>query len=242
MAAHSSIPRQRGTFPNAGMRTAFPCPPARRYVAALLSAVDQAAGSASRAVILFAHSHGAVAAYGLARALGPRARKLLICARRSVHGPTTPLLREVWGVETTSEFGQLSDQAVLRGLVSAYKSIALAPHAGAPRASWPPAVAETVGLARRLYSSPLGLCSEEDIALALGSFEPPVSPPLSLPVVALAAEREAAQGETAAKMAEWSKLTSGRFRLHTVPNVDHMGIVLDQKALAILVDECVSCI
>lgn len=205
-----------------------------------MSAVDRAAGNASRPILLLAHSHGAVAAYGLARALGTRARKLLICARRSVHGPTPPLLREVWNVETKSEFGQLSDEAVLRGLVAAYQSTALAPHAEMPRASWPPAVSETVGLARKLYTSPLGLCSEEDIVRALGSFEPPDGPPpLSLPIVALAAAREAAQGETAAKMGEWGKLTSGGFRLHTVPNVDHMGIVLNKEAQGILVDEMV---
>jgi surfactin synthase thioesterase subunit len=203
-----------------------------------MSAVNVAAGSVSRPVLLLAHSHGAVAAYGLARALGPRARKLLICARRSVHGPTTPLLREVWGVDTTSSFGQLSDEALLRGLVAAYQSSALAPHADTPRASWPPAVAESVALARRLYTSPLGLCSEEDIVRALGSFEPPEGPPpLSVRVVARAAGREAAQGETAAKMGEWGRLTSGGFRLHMVPNVDHMGIVLCKEAQAILADE-----
>mmetsp|Transcript_15284 Transcript_15284/g.42613 ORF Transcript_15284/g.42613 Transcript_15284/m.42613 type:complete len:221 (-) Transcript_15284:341-1003(-) len=209
-----------------------------RYIAALVTDINKKTGNASRAILLLAHSHGAVAAYGLARALGPRAKKLIICARRSVHGPAPSLLDEVWGVATTAEFSALSDEHILEGLVAAYKSIALAPHVKSPKSLWPEGIAETVSLARKLYTSPLGLCSKEDIVRALGSFEPPGgSPPLSLPIVALAAALEAPKGETGDKMRDWAKLTSGAFKLHTVQNVDHMGIVLNKEAQSIIVAE-----
>jgi len=206
------------------------------YIAALAAQVEEAAGSA-RPVVLLAHSHGAVAAYGLARALGPRVRKLLVVARRPPHGPQSLLLQEVWGVCSAGEFVALPGPAILSGLVAAYRSSSLAPHARSPEAAWPPPVTETVGLARELYGSPIALCAEADIVAALGSMEPPSPPPLALPIVALAAAGEAPAGETGAKMRGWASLTRGRFALHTVANADHMGVILNKEAHRMLVEE-----
>jgi len=60
-------------------------------------------------------------------------------------------------------------------------------------------------------------------------------PPLQVPILALAAAGEAAQGETADKMKEWGRLTSGGFKLETVPNCDHMALVLSKKAQRLVV-------
>jgi len=73
----------------------MPYPCTLRYISALVADINKKVGN-TRRLFLLAHSHGAVAAYGIAHALGSRVLKLIVCGRRSVHGPTPPLLREVF--------------------------------------------------------------------------------------------------------------------------------------------------
>ena len=91
------------------------CSSYEQYVSSLLAPIRQT----GRPVILVAHSHGAVAAHGLALRLGRRLRLLAVLGRRP---PTEPLLPDVFGVQTSGEIADLSLSAVVKALADAYAS------------------------------------------------------------------------------------------------------------------------
>lgn len=198
------------------------------YVTALVCIIDSDPAHAGRPILLCAHSHGAVAAYGVARRLGKRVRLLSVLARRP---PSMPLLPDVWGVSTATEFAKLERAAVLGGLARAYRSPMLLPHADAAEELWPASVKQTVDAVVPLYTSSLALCSHDDITATLGS----TPPPIVAPVFAIAATREVAEGETADKMSGWAALTSDSFTLRQV-EADHMGLALSREAHDQIID------
>lgn len=93
-------------------------PPANlsEYLTSLVSEIDDEPSRLGRPILLFGHSHGALWAYALAAHLGERACRLVVAARRP---PSAPVL-DVWGVASAAEFAALSDETVLRSMVTAW--------------------------------------------------------------------------------------------------------------------------
>jgi len=181
-----------------------------------------------RPIILFAHSHGTVGAYGLARRLGPRVRHLVVVARRA---PTMELINDVWGVKTAAEITKMDAPTLLEGLVDAYQSNFLKNFVKVAEENWPPFIKATVEGVRALYGSRLSLCAEEDIEEALKDGPKQIASP----IMCIAADGEMAQAETAEKAQGWAPLTSGEFSFSTL-SADHMGI-MEKEALYKLVLE-----
>lgn len=71
------------------------------YLAQCEREIDADPARAGRRLVIFGHSHGALAAYGLAARLGTRVTKLYVAARRP---PTVELLGEVVTTPTSSKF------------------------------------------------------------------------------------------------------------------------------------------
>ena len=200
------------------------------YVGELCRRIEEAVShEKNRPVVLVAHSHGAVAAYGVACRMGRRARLLCVLARRP---PTIPLLPDVWNVPDANSFSRLDVSAVMKGLTNTYRSPFLLPHVDVEEAKWPQAVRDTVGAVVPLYASPLALCAQDDIISALGT-----SPePIDTPILAITATRESANGETRDKMEGWKCLTRATFELQSVES-DHMGVVMHQDALTLVTEQ-----
>lgn len=169
-------------------------------------------GLDGRPLLIFAHSHGCLAAYGLALRLGARVLKLYAVARRP---PSQPLLDEVWGVATGQELDQMGDDDLLRGLLGAWRNPFLESKAfGSPIS---PIVGKIMHTVRKQYSSPCAPTGSLDMPAALGeSLEPIVAP-----ILAVACSRELPAGETTEKMEGWRELTVDKFDLVTV-DLDHM--------------------
>lgn len=167
---------------------------------------------AGRPILIFAHSHGCLAAYGLALRLGARALKLYVAARRP---PSMPLLDEVWGVDCGGDLEPMADGELLQGLLSAWRNPFLQSKASVKPVS--PVVSAVMQTVRQQYSSPSAPSGSADIPLALG--EPPKA--IAAPILAVACGRELDAGETAEKMEGWRELTTDTFRLLTV-DADHM--------------------
>lgn len=201
------------------------------YIAALCEAIYAKPEHKGRPVILVAHSHGAVAAYGVALRLGPRVRKLCVIARRP---PTLELLDDVFGVKTSGEIGEMDGPLLLERLANAYSNQVLKMSIGKAEDTWAPTVAETMAIVRAQYSSPCALCASEDIEAALPSGD---ARKIAAPIFAVAIAREEPQGETRAKMEGWAALTAAGFEVVTVDEPDHMGGVRDGKVLEMLVRE-----
>eukprot|EP00746_Dinoflagellata_sp_MGD_P030218 gnl/MRDRNA2_/MRDRNA2_17164_c0_seq1.p1 gnl/MRDRNA2_/MRDRNA2_17164_c0~~gnl/MRDRNA2_/MRDRNA2_17164_c0_seq1.p1 ORF type:complete len:165 (+),score=30.29 gnl/MRDRNA2_/MRDRNA2_17164_c0_seq1:58-495(+) len=72
-----------------------------------------------RQLLVFAHSHGCLEAYGFAHRLPKRVLKMYLVARRP---PNIPVLDEVWGVQSGEALRELSDQQILQGLVGAWRN------------------------------------------------------------------------------------------------------------------------
>ncbi|CAE7557919.1 unnamed protein product, partial [Symbiodinium sp. KB8] len=167
----------------------------------------------SRSVVIFAHSHGCLAAYGLAKRLGKRLVKLYVAARRP---PNLALLDEVWGVLSGSAVAALSDQALLEGLLDSWRNTFLAPLRG--KADLPPVAKKVCATVREQYATPCAPGGSADLAVALGSDS---EAKVAAPIMAIACSKELEKGETAAKMEGWQSLAGADFELRTV-NADHM--------------------
>lgn len=175
----------------------------------------------SRSVVIFAHSHGCLAAYGLAKRLGKRLVKLYVAARRP---PNLPLLDEVWGVPSGSAVAALSDQALLEGLLDSWRNTFLAPLRG--KADLPPVAQKVCATVREQYATPCAPGGSADLAVALGSDS---EAKVAAPIMAIACSKELEKGETAAKMEGWRSLAGADFELRTVI-ADHMDCLTpDEK-------------
>jgi len=188
------------------------------YVRALARKVDQ--DFSGRQLLVFAHSHGCLAAYGLAKQLGPtRVLKLYVVARRP---PTQPLLDEVWGVASGRNVQALGDEQLLSGLLGAWNNAYLAD--AFQYKPLPPAVGKILACVRAQYSTPCAPGGSADLQAVLGNS--PEAAKLPVPILAVACGKELAKGETAAKMEGWRQLTLASFELLTVESADHMDCLM----------------
>eukprot|EP00439_Symbiodinium_sp_Y106_P072349 s115_g13.t1 len=184
----------------------------------------------SRALVIFAHSHGCLAephpeadqddtccrgisimvmsAYGLAKRLGKRVVKLYVAARRP---PNLALLDEVWGVSSGSaDFsipGEIPSSPPSEGRQTCRQwPRRFAPLFGSSMPHLVPQAAGGLWFRASLQSTGMIYAARgsADLAVALGSdYE------------------ELEKGETAEKMEGWRSLAGGDFELRTV-NADHM--------------------
>ncbi|CAK9014438.1 unnamed protein product [Durusdinium trenchii] len=145
----------------------------------------------SRPLILFAHSHGCLQAYGLARCLGCRVLKLYVAARRP---PTMPLLDEVWGVSKTSDMKSIDEGKLLEGLVGAWRNRLLESASGMK--TLPPAAKKILATVREQYASPCAPGGSLELDTVVGGAEAAIVAPIQ----AFACSQEREKGETATKM------------------------------------------
>ena len=109
-----------------------PCPSWQTYVAHLKAQCDAAHAGCSVAIV--AHSHGCVAAYALAAALGPRVRLLCVACRRP---PDQGLLDEVLGVSSGKYLKQVDNPTLFRLFDEAWPNPYLAKYAAQKESEWP---------------------------------------------------------------------------------------------------------
>ena len=197
------------------------CTTYHEFVAALIAKVNQADPAKTRPILLVGHSRGAMSAFALAHALGPRVKKLYVVACRPPLPPAGAFsLNDAWGVglsdEGRQQLSRLSDEKVLTGLRS-WENEMLTRWLDSPRAEWPGAVAETVARVRREYSSPV---------LATMPLVP-----LSVPILGVAAADEGPKGETAQKMEGWKAMTTKGFELKVLEGLGHFNILQPVRAI-----------
>ena len=168
-----------------------------------------------RPVVIVAHSHGTVAAFGLARRLGLRVLSLCVVCRRPPHAP---LLDEVLGVTSGEAMRTYDASKLLERFHTAWSNPVLEPFVGKPPVEWPPMILELVEVIRRQYTHTPG--GSGDVHVAVGGSVPPM--PIGAPILAIAAGEEAALGETFEKMQGWKELTSGTCEVVKV-DASHMG-------------------
>ena len=109
-----------------------PCASWQTYVAHLKAQCDAAHAGCSVAIV--AHSHGCVAAYALAAALGPRVRLLCVACRRP---PDQGLLDEVLGVSSGKYLKQVDNPTLFRLFDEAWPNPYLAKYAAQKESEWP---------------------------------------------------------------------------------------------------------
>eukprot|EP00931_Biecheleriopsis_adriatica_P122872 TRINITY_DN97921_c0_g1_i1.p1 TRINITY_DN97921_c0_g1~~TRINITY_DN97921_c0_g1_i1.p1 ORF type:complete len:343 (-),score=73.93 TRINITY_DN97921_c0_g1_i1:78-1106(-) len=181
-----------------------------------------------RPLLIFAHSHGCLEAYGLAKRLGKRVLKLYVVARRP---PSQALLDEVWGVSSGPEIQKLADTELLEGLLSAWRNSYLESFRN--QSPLPPPAQKIIATVRAQYSSPCAPGGSAELATVLGSDAEAAVP---APIAAIACAKELAKGETSSKMEGWRSLTTGSFSLQTV-DADHMDCLTAESELISLVLE-----
>ena len=178
----------------------------------------------SRPLILFAHSHGSLAAYGLAKRLGKRVLKFFVAARRP---PSMPLLDEVWGVSKGADIQSLDEAALLEGLVGAWRNRMLESMRGS---SLPPVAKKILATVREQYASPCAPGGSSELDIFKGA-----DAAIAAPILAFACSQEKEKGETASKMEGWRSLTSSSFEMKVV-EADHMDcLASDDKKTSELV-------
>ncbi|KAL3912488.1 MAG: hypothetical protein SGPRY_008321 [Prymnesium sp.] len=183
--------------------------------------------------VLLAHSHGCVAAYGLARLLGPQVRHMCILCCRA---PTIEMLHDVFGVRTCEEVGMIPDRQFAHSLGSAYANeTLLAMTKTEDSSNWSSSARETIEIARSQYMSPVGLCSMIDIVKEIGlRDELPASAILKAPMLVITTPRETDRGETEPKTAAWAELTSGACQMEQVDEA-HMEVPTHSRTIMLVV-------
>lgn len=213
------------------------CASADEYLGMLEATINEVPTRRNRPLVIVAHSHGSVAAYGLARRLAPQVRALCILARRP---PTRELLNDVFGVATCPEIARMHLAELAQKLAAVYKNEVLAAATKTPDTSrWGPVFVDAIRIAQAQYSSRCSLCDAADIQASLGVDTPGTVPPscvLSCPILAVASSQETEQGESESKMSEWRALTTNEaFRLERV-DAAHMSIPTTQSVISMVVD------
>ncbi|KAL1511208.1 hypothetical protein AB1Y20_006022 [Prymnesium parvum] len=188
----------------------------------------------SRPWILLAHSHGSVAAYSLARLLGPKVRHVCILCRRA---PTVELLHDVFGVATCEEIEAMPMREFAQTLGSVYANpTLLAMTRGEDVSKWSASAQETVKIAQSQYMAHAGLCSAVDIAKEIGergSLSPDAL--IHAPILVVTTPQETEKGETAAKAAPWAELTSAKCSMEQV-DAAHMEVPAHASTIQLVVD------
>ena len=182
--------------------------------------VDEDAARRGRPVVIVAHSHGAVAAYSLARRMGLRVLKLCVACRRP---PDGALLDEVLGVDCGAKLASYDPRKLIGQFHAAWSNPVLEMHAGTPPSGWPPSIVELVEVIKRQYLNTPG--GSADVHLAVGPVIDAARgarKPIAAPIFAVASGQEATLGETHEKMEGWRRLTTGGCELHKV-DASHMN-------------------
>lgn len=184
------------------------------YVARLAAKVDEDAERRNKPVFIVAHSHGSVAAWGLAKRFGKRCQKLYIVARRPPNGG---LADEVWGVDSAAGVAELSDLDLLNGMLLAWPNTFLESKKHINPLPHPvPTILKTV---RKQYSMPWLPCGSAEVMELCKD-----APAIEAPILGIAASKELPRGETLAKMEGWKEFTLNGFELKSVAG-DHLGIM-----------------
>lgn len=194
----------------------------------------------NRPFIFLAHSHGSNGAYGLAKAVGPKARLLCVLGRRS---PTVELIGDVFGEPTCAGIGRMSLQAVAVQLGKVYSNEALqaAAEKDADDSKWIPGFRDAAIAAKAQYSSPVCLCDIDDIAKVFGGGvrgDPMTVDPscvLKCPIFCACA-KETPKGETEEKMSKWKCLTAGEFKLLRFDSTLHMELPTAEPVIKAVVE------
>lgn len=184
------------------------------YVARLAAKVDEDAERRNKPVFIVAHSHGSVAAWGLAKYFGKRCQKLYIVARRPPNGG---LADEVWGVDSAAGVAELGDVDLLKGMLQAWPNTFLESKKQIDPLPHPvPTILKTV---RRQYSVPWLPCGSAEVMELCKD-----APAIEAPILGIAASKELPRGETLAKMEGWKDFTLNGFELKSVEG-DHLGMM-----------------
>jgi hypothetical protein len=194
----------------------------------------------NRPFIFLAHSHGSNGAYGLAKAVGPKARLLCVLGRRS---PTIELIGDVFGEPTCAGIGRMTLQALAVQLGKVYSNDVLqaAAEKDPDETKWIPGFRDAAIAAKAQYSSPVCLCDIDDIVKVFGegvrgsptAVEP--SCVLKCPIFCATAQ-ETPKGETAEKMDHWRCLTSGAFTHKTFDSTLHMELPTAEEVIKAVVE------
>ena len=201
---------------------------------------DPLVQSSNRPFIFVAHSHGSNAAYGLARAVGPKARLLCVLGRRS---PTVELIDDVFGEPTCAGIGRMPLQTLAIQLGTVYSNDLLrkAAERDSDESKWIKGFRDAAVVAKAQYSSPVCMCDINDIVAVFG--EGVRSDPmavgaasiLSCPIFAVSG-KETSRGETAEKMTKWKALTAAEFTLKTFDATLHMELPRDNGVIQAVVE------
>ena len=212
-----------------------------QYIIALSDAIKAEPISQGRPLIFLAHSHGANAAYGLARAFGPRARALIILGRRS---PAQELLGDVFGEPSCKGVGEMAMDkfAVRLGEVYSNATLVVAAQKDPDPSKWIPGMRDSAMAAMAQYSSPVSMTDINDIVAVFGegvrTGPEQVDPKcvLNTPIFGYCAKEEP-NGETAEKMQKWASLTSAGFTLKSFECL-HMELPRDDAVIKAVVETC----
>mmetsp|Transcript_72628 Transcript_72628/g.121163 ORF Transcript_72628/g.121163 Transcript_72628/m.121163 type:complete len:328 (-) Transcript_72628:72-1055(-) len=188
------------------------------YVAELLAKLDQD-DYASRPVIVYGYSFGAVPAYALAQQLGKRAIKLVISGRRP---PDYPVVDDCWGVTSKNEQRVFALKQPNEYLLKGCKYFGLhsmAEIAALPKEKWP---APLHKMSMHSYVFGKEPMTAADIKMAWGDEGPP---PIIAPIFAIAACND--PSATPAMMNDWSRFTTSGFELASIEDAGHADLVVD---------------
>jgi len=196
------------------------------YINRLAAKVDSQADHRDRSVLIFAHSHGCLPAYGLAKRLGSRCLKLYVACRRP---PDVAVLDDAWGVSCGEELLALDDASLIRKMLETWPNRWLENSFNPDKLS--PGMKQLASIVRRQYSSPAAPCGSLDAAEAFSGD----SRRIAAPILAFSAGQETSRGETAAKMDGWRHFTSSDFKSQAL-DTTHMDIMEGKLYKLVLAD------
>ena len=177
-----------------------------QYIDALVEEIDGNAERRGRPVLLVAHSFGTNAAHHLAARLGNRVRHLTVIAGR---GPAVAEDSQSQMLQPEDD----SDEAILKWSYTVWKNEQMAPFVKKAASEWPDNVKGSVAQIRKQFFSKVAL-----------SMHAP-SRKVTAPILAIAASKEPATGETAERMQSWAEVTTGIFQGPVTLDDTHMGVL-----------------